>query len=145
MSGSGLELPGLIQSPLVRADVTRLELLDHSPREQRRPLRRYPLPVENRREAGCPRVRVDALGEDIRELLRRRDPKQTEVSELDGLVRKVLANVDVLSTFTSPDDVVAPLDARGVVFIQRSRTLTRESKRTNGVTKPYPFCRRSRC
>jgi hypothetical protein len=73
MSYSGLELPVLIQSPLVRADVTRLELLAPPPREDRRPLRssRYPLAAENRRDAGIPLWGVKTLGEDIRKLLRR--------------------------------------------------------------------------
>ncbi len=62
---------------------------------------------------------MDALGEDVRQLLRRGDPDQTLMSILDGLVREVLADVDVLGTYPSPIDVVAPFNARGVVLVDR--------------------------
>ncbi len=78
---------------------------------------------------------MDALGEDIRELLRRRDPKQTEVSELDGLVRKVLANVDVLGTFSPADDIVAPLDTRSVVLVDRRISCRRKGHGGEKLTK----------
>ena len=38
---------------------------------------------------------------------------------LDCLVGEVLADVNVLGSLTSPDDVVAPFDARVVVFVDR--------------------------
>ena len=40
---------------------------------------------------------------------------------------EVLPDVDVLGTFPSADDVVTPLDTRGVVLVNRSRPLLRES------------------
>jgi hypothetical protein len=50
--------PGLVRSPFVRADVTRLEepLHQNSPREDRRPLRAFPLPAKNQLNAGCPKL-----------------------------------------------------------------------------------------
>ena len=62
---------------------------------------------------------MDALGEDVRELLRRRDPEQAEMSVLNGLMRKMLADVDVLGTLSPTDDVIAPLDARSVILVDR--------------------------
>ncbi len=41
---------------------------------------------------------------------------------------EVLLNVDVLGSFTSADDVVAPLDARGVVLVYRGGLLLLESE-----------------
>ena len=49
---------------------------------------------------------------------------------LDDLVGEVLPDVDVLQvgTFSSADDVVTPLDARGVVLVYRGRLLLLESE-----------------
>jgi hypothetical protein len=69
MSYSGLELPGLVQSPLARADVTLLELLASPPREDRRPLWRFLLATENRQYPDFPQSCMKDLGEDIRRLL----------------------------------------------------------------------------
>jgi hypothetical protein len=41
------------------------------------------------------------------------------VETLDGLMRKMLADVHVLSTLAPAEDVVAPLDARSVVLVDR--------------------------
>ncbi len=125
MSYSSLDLQDSC-SPLVRADVTRLErpLHQNSPREDRRPLRNLTLPVvpaKNRLDAGSPGLGMKCLGEDVCELLRLggADPNQTQVSILDGFMSKVLADVDVLRTFSASDDGVAPLNAGIVVLIDR--------------------------
>jgi hypothetical protein len=98
MSDSGLELPVLIQSPLVRANVTLLELLAPPLCEDRRPLRssRFPPAAKNRRDAGNPLWGVKTLGGDIRKRLLRGYPNETEMSILDGLVSEVLADVSAL-------------------------------------------------
>ncbi len=41
---------------------------------------------------------------------------------------EVLPNVDVLGSFTSPDDVVTPFNTRGVVLVYQSRLLLLESE-----------------
>ena len=45
---------------------------------------------------------------------------ESHVSILNHLMSKMLADVDVLSTLASADDVVSPFDARRVVFIDWS-------------------------
>jgi hypothetical protein len=59
------------------------------------------------------------LGEDVRYLLGGVDFDQAHHPILDVFMRKMLAEVNVLSAFTSPDDMVAPFDARGVVLVHR--------------------------
>ncbi len=49
------------------------------------------------------------------------------MSILDGLVRKLLTDVDVLGTFPSANDVVAPLDEH-VVVVLADRSKPRQSK-----------------
>ena len=60
-------------------------------------------------------------GEDVRELGRSGDADEQHlaIQVLDDLVGKVLPNVDVLGSLPSADDVVTPLDARRVVFVDR--------------------------
>jgi hypothetical protein len=111
--------PGLVPSPLVRADVTRLGRSLHwsSPREDRRPLRNLPLPAKNRLDAGSPGLGMKSLGEDVCELLRGADLNQTQVSILDSFMSKMLADVDVLRTFSASNGVVAPLNAGIVILV----------------------------
>jgi hypothetical protein len=59
------------------------------------------------------------LGEEVRQLLGR-VLDQTHLAVLDGLVREVLAGVDVLGALPSSDHVVFPVDADGVVLIHQS-------------------------
>ena len=81
---------------------------------------------------------MDALGEDVRELLRRRDPEQAEMSVLNGLTR-MLADVDVLGTLSPADDVVAPLDARSVVLVDRRLSCWRKPHGEEKTTKINDF------
>ena len=62
---------------------------------------------------------MQPLGEDVCQLLRGVDSDQTEMTVLDRLVGEVLADVNVLRTLAASDDVVAPFDARVVVFVDR--------------------------
>ena len=62
-------------------------------------------------------ARLKALGKYVGELIGGSNPDQTEVTILNRFVREVLANVDMLSTLSSTDDMVAPFNARIVVFI----------------------------
>ncbi len=60
---------------------------------------------------------MKSLRENVGELLRCIDSDQAEVTILDCLVGEVLADVNVLRSFPLSDNVVAPFDARIVVFI----------------------------
>ncbi len=60
---------------------------------------------------------MKSLRENVGELLRCIDSDQAEVTILDCLVGEVLADVSVLRSFTPSDNVVAPFDARVVVFL----------------------------
>jgi hypothetical protein len=62
---------------------------------------------------------MKTLRENVGELLRCIDSDQAEVTILDYLVGEVLADVNVLRSFTPSDNlnVVAPFDARVVVFV----------------------------
>ena len=71
---------------------------------------------------------MESLGQDVRHLSRGRDLDEPHLTILDDLVGEVLPDVDVLGTFPAADDVVTPLDARGVVLVYRGRLLLRESE-----------------
>ncbi len=86
------------------------------PREDRRPLRGMGSTVEDLRNASLPRRGMKSLREDVGELFRCIHSDQAEVTILDCLVSEVLADVNVLRSFPSSNDVVAPFDARVVVF-----------------------------
>ena len=66
------------------------------------------------------------LGQDVRHLSRGRDLDEPHLTVLDDLVGEVLPDDYVLGTFPAADDVVTPLDARGVVLVYRG--LLRETK-----------------
>ena len=57
------------------------------------------------------------LGEDVGQLVIRRDPDETHVSVLDHFISDVLADVNVLGTLTSADYVISPFDACCIVFV----------------------------
>jgi hypothetical protein len=73
--------------------------------------------MEDLRNASLPRRGMKSLRENVGELLRSVDSDQAEVTILDCLVGEVLADVNVLRSFPSSDNVVAPFDARVVVFV----------------------------
>ena len=50
---------------------------------------------------------------------RRGDADEQHLAILNNLVVEVLLNVDVLGSLPSANDVVTPLDARSVVFVDR--------------------------
>ena len=60
---------------------------------------------------------MESLGQDVRHLSRGRDLDEPHLTILDDLVGEVLPDVDVLGTFPSADDDVAPLDACSVVLV----------------------------
>ena len=71
--------------------------------------------VEDLRNASLPRRGMKSLRENVGELLRCIDSDQAEVTILDCFVGEpgeVLADVNVLRSFPSSDNVVASFDAR---------------------------------
>jgi hypothetical protein len=98
--------PGLVRSPLVRADVTRLE---------------EPLHQNFTREDRRPKAGHEVLGEDGCELLRGADPNQTQVSILNRFVGEVLLDVKMLGAISTSNNGVgvAPLNASIVVIVDR--------------------------
>ncbi len=57
---------------------------------------------------------MESLGEDVSQLRRGRDLEELYLSVSNYFMNKVLADIKVLGSFLSADDVVAPLDARRV-------------------------------
>ena len=95
MSSSGLSFPSHVDTPLLRADVPRLESLDDPPPlEDRGPLRRTDnRPAEDALDACLPLRVVEAFCEDIRELERRGDLHEPHLAHLDDFVGEVLPDV----------------------------------------------------
>ena len=87
----------------------------------------YGLLAEHPNHAHIPLRLFDTLSHDVRQLQRGRDLLQDKVSILDGLVSKMLADVNVLGSLTATDHIVSPLNACRVVLIDMSRTILGES------------------
>ncbi len=64
---------------------------------------------------------------------------------LDDFVGEVLLDVDVLGDFTSTDDVVTPVNARGVILEYRDRLLLLESKTVQKSPEIQDFTASSQC
>ncbi len=79
---------------------------------------------------------VDAIGEDIRKLLRRSDTDQTKMPVLDCPMPKMLADVDVLSALSPTNDVIAPLDAHSGVLVDRRISCRRDPMAERIITSP---------
>jgi hypothetical protein len=56
-------------------------------------------------------AQLERLGEEVRQLVFRRDLAQPYVTVLDRLMSKVLADVNVLCPLPAAEDVIRPLDA----------------------------------
>ncbi len=56
---------------------------------------------------------------------------------LNHFVSEVLADVDVLGTFSSADDMVSPFDACCVVFIDESIIVLQEAHIVQQIMKVY--------
>ena len=78
---------------------------------------------------------VKALGEGVRELERSGDAYEPHIAVLDDLVREVLPDVNMLGPLTSSNDVVAPLDARGVVLEHLGGVLLSEAESLEEVSE----------
>ncbi len=88
---------------------------------------------------------MQTLGQDIRQLGRGRDHNKTHFTILDDFMCEVLPNVNVLGPLTPPDDVVAPLDARGVVLVYRCGPLLSKTKFLQEESKVQDLRGRRRC
>ncbi len=62
---------------------------------------------------------MEVLGEDICELGRCGDADEQHLTILNSLVGEVPLDVDVLGSLPSANEVVTPLNARRVVFVDR--------------------------
>ena len=77
----------------------------------------YYLLAQDASDAHLPLRKVQRLGQNIRQLEGGSDVDQLHVAILDHFMREVLPNVDMLGSLPTADDVVTPLDARGVVLV----------------------------
>ena len=59
---------------------------------------------------------LKAFGEDISQLISSRYTDKLEMTQLDSLMGKMLANINMLSTLPTTDNVVTPFDASSAVF-----------------------------
>ncbi len=78
---------------------------------------------------------MQSLGQDIGHLGRRQNLDQLHLTILNDFVGEVFPDVDVLGTFPSANDVVTPLDARGVVLVYWSRPILRESETVQKISE----------
>ena len=88
---------------------------------------------------------MKSLREDVCQLLRGVNSNQTKMTILDRLVGEVLADVNVLRTLAAADDVVAPFDARVVVFVDRRPFLRCEPHTAQEVSEVYHLNSRRGC
>ena len=85
---------------------------------------------------------MQALGKHISKLIRSVDLDQTEVSVLDRLMCVVFTEINMLSTLTATDDVVAPFDTGGVVLVYWGPAALMESHIVEESAKVDDLCRR---
>ena len=71
---------------------------------------------------------LNILGHDICQLQHGRDLLQDEVSILDGLVSKVLADINLLGSLAAADNIVSLFNACCVVLVHRRRAILGESQ-----------------
>ncbi len=60
---------------------------------------------------------LETLGQQVGDLILRRNLVQSHVAILDSFIRKVLSDVDMLDTLPTTDYVVRPFDARHVAML----------------------------
>jgi len=82
---------------------------------------------------------LKTLGEHIRELFLSRNSNKQELANLDHVMGEGLPNVDVLGPFASANDVVAPFDARIIVFVDWRPFLRCEPHVLEEATEVYYF------
>ena len=111
-----------------------------TPREDRRRLRSRPLPSEKTSIDYSELCWLEAVGEQIGELIASGHSLQTEMSDLCRFVRKVLTNVDMLRTLSATDHIVSPLNA-----INRRRRCGSEAHVPQQLTQINDLHRTKRC
>ena len=117
MSRSGLANP-VCDTPLLRADVTRLDSLGQTPPlEDEGPSSGCHLLTQDACDARQVLREVQRLGQDIRQLRRSRDADKLHVAILDDLMGKVFPDVNVLGSLAAADDIVPPFDTCSVVLV----------------------------
>ncbi len=137
MSHSGLNLPGLVRSLLVRADMTQLDkTAPPGPREDRRPLRVLQFPAKNRLDAGSSRLGTNCLGEGVCEP-RCRLESGAGVRSGPLHVRSA-SECHYAGTLSASDDGVTPLNANLAVLIDRGPGFKRKSHAPQEITTRMP-------
>ena len=122
MSSSGLATQ-VCDTPLLRADVTRLDSLGEAPPqalEDEGPLSGCHLLTQDTRDARQELREVQRLGQDVRQLGRSRDADKLHVAILNDLMGKVFSDVNVLGTLPAADDIVPPFDTCSVVLVHHT-------------------------
>ena len=126
-------------TPLLRADVTRLDSLGEAPPlEDEGPLSGCHLLTQDTRDARQELREVQRLGQDIRQLRRSRDADKLHVAILpmsDDLMGKVFPDVNVLGALPAADDMVPPFDTCRVVLVHRGRLRLRKTQALEEVAK----------
>ena len=121
MSSSGLATQ-VCDTPLLRADVTRLDSLGEAPPlEDEGPLSGCHLLTQDTRDARQELREVQRLGQDIRQLRRSRDADKLHVAILDDLMGKVFPDVNVLGALPAADDTVPPFVTCRIVLVHWGR------------------------
>ena len=130
MSSSGLATP-VCDTPLLRADVTRLDSLGEAPPlEDEGPLSGCHLLTQDACNA-CQVLReVQRLGQDVRQLRRSRDADKLHVAILDDLMGEVFPDVNVLGALPAADDIVPPFDTCRIVLVHRGWLRLRKPMRS---------------
>ena len=113
--------PPVCDTPLLRADVTRLDSLGEAPPlEDEGPLSGCHLLTQDSCDARQVLREVQRLGQDVRQLRRSRDADKLHVAILDDLMGKVFPDVNVLGAFPSASDIVPPFDTCRIILVHRS-------------------------
>ena len=135
MSSSGLATP-VCDTPLLRADVTRLDSLGEAPPlEDEGPLSGCHLLTQDACNA-CQVLReVQRLGQDVRQLRRSRDADKLHVAILDDLMGEVFPDVNVLGALPAADDIVPPFDTCRIVLVHRGWLRLRKTHAFEEVAK----------
>ena len=144
MSSSGLANP-VCDTPLLRADVTRLDSLGEAPPlEDEGPLSGCHLLTQDSCDARQVLREVQRLGQDVRQLRRSRDADKLHVAILDDLMGEVFPDVNVLGAFPSANDIAPPFDTCRIILVHRSWLRLRKTHALEDVAKVKYFRSRRR-
>ncbi len=119
MSSSGLATQ-VCDTPLLRADVTRLDSLGEAPPlEDEGPVSGYHLLTQDACDERQLLREVHRLGQDVLQLRRSRDADKLHVAILDDLMGELFPDVNVLGALPAADEIVPPFDTCRIVLVHR--------------------------